>query len=352
MADISNFDPNSVGNPNNNIFGLPFTEEDAALVILPVPWEVTVSYKGGTARAPEHICKASIQVDLTDADIKDGWKKGFYMRDIDKKILMKSDYLRKEAELYINYISQEQDVTDNKFMSKTLKEVNEGSLFLNNWVYEQTSELLQKNKLVGLVGGDHSTPLGYLKAIAEKHGEFGIIQIDAHCDLRKAYDNFTYSHASIMYNALAEIPQLIKLVQVGVRDYSESESEYVANSNKRVITYFDKEIKERMFEGDTWKKITDEIIKHLPDKVYISFDIDGLDPKLCPHTGTPVQGGFETEQVFYLFKKILQSGRKLIGFDLNEVGISTNEWDENVGARVLFKLCNLMVVENSFDAKV
>jgi agmatinase len=352
MVDISNFDPNSVGNPNNNIFGLPFTEEDAALVILPVPWEVTVSYKGGTARAPEHICKASIQVDLTDADIKDGWKKGFYMRDIDKKILMKSDYLRKEAELYINYISQEQDVTDNKFMSKTLKEVNEGSLFLNNWVYEQTSELLQKNKLVGLVGGDHSTPLGYLKAIAEKHGEFGIIQIDAHCDLRKAYDNFTYSHASIMYNALAEIPQLIKLVQVGVRDYSESESEYVANSNKRVITYFDKEIKERMFEGDTWKKITDEIIKHLPDKVYISFDIDGLDPKLCPHTGTPVQGGFETEQVFYLFKKILQSGRKLIGFDLNEVGISTNEWDENVGARVLFKLCNLMVVENSFDAKV
>jgi agmatinase len=345
MAEIHYFDPNSVGNPSNNIFGLPFTEEEAVLVILPVPWEVTVSYKAGTARAPEHMCKASVQVDLIDADIKNGWKKGFYMRDVDRKILMKSDYLRKEAELFINYISRGENVEANKFMTKTLKEVNAGSNFLNNWVYEQTKELLEKNKLVGLLGGDHSTPLGYFKAIAEKYGEFGIIQIDAHCDLREAFENFTYSHASIMYNALTEIPQLVKLVQVGVRDYSESECEYIINSNKRVITYFDKDIKERMFEGDTWKKITDEIVKHLPDNVFISFDIDGLDPKLCPNTGTPVQGGFETEQVFYLFKKILQSGRKLVGFDLNEVGISNNEWDENVGARVLFKLCNLMVAD-------
>src|SRR5512133_3032771 len=98
MIDLSLFDHNDAANPNNNIFGLPFTEEDAALVILPVPWEVTVSYKAGTARAPEHMCKASVQVDLTDADVKDGWKKGFFMRDVDKKILMKSDYLRKEAE--------------------------------------------------------------------------------------------------------------------------------------------------------------------------------------------------------------------------------------------------------------
>ena len=343
ITDLSNFNPNSVGNPNNNIFGLPFSEEDAALVLLPVPWEVTVSNTAGTARAAEHICKASLQVDIIDIDIKDGWKQGFYMRDIDKKILMKSDYLRKEAELLINYLAQGEDVEDNKFMCKTLKEVNAGSIFLNNWVYEQTKELLDKNKLVGVIGGDHSTPLGYLKAIAEKHGEFGIIQIDAHCDLREAYDNFTYSHASIMYNALAEIPQLTRLVQVGIRDYSPSEYDYIKNSNNRVITWFDKDIKERIFEGASWKQIADEIVNNLPQKVYISFDIDGLDPKLCPHTGTPVQGGFETEQIFYLFKKVLQSGRKLIGFDLNEVGISPNEWDENVGARVLFKLCNLMV---------
>ena len=347
MTDLSTFDPNSVGNPSNNIFGLPFEEDDALLIILPIPWEVTVSYNAGTARAPEHIFTASLQVDLFDPDVKDGWKKGFYMRPTDKKILMKSDYLRKEAELYIKYIADGDIVGDNKFMCKTLKEINEGSIFLNNWVYEQTIELLNKGKLVALLGGDHSTPLGFFKAIAEKHGDFGILQIDAHCDLRVAYEGFNYSHASVMYNALEEIPQLTKLVQVGVRDYCEEEFEYISNSNFRIVTYFDKDIKERQYEGQQWKQLVDEIVNHLPEKVFISFDIDGLDPKLCPHTGTPVQGGFETEQIFYLFKKVLQSGRKLVGFDLNEVGVSHDEWDENVGARCLFKLCNLLTASNS-----
>jgi agmatinase len=347
MTDLAQFDPNGVGNPNNNIFGLPFPEEDARLVILPVPWEVTVSYNAGTARAAEHVHHASLQVDLFDPDVRDGWKQGFFMREPDRKLLLKSDYLRKEAELYIDYISKGEDLKQNQFMCKTLREVNEGSLFMNNWVYEQTKALLDKGKLVALLGGDHSTPLGFFKAIAEKHGDFGILQIDAHCDLRKAFEDFTYSHASIMYNALNEIPQITKLVQVGIRDYCEEEWDYICNSNFRVITYFDKPIKERQFEGETWKSIVDEIIQHLPPKVFISFDIDGLDPKLCPHTGTPVQGGFEAEQVLYIFKKLVQSGRTIIGFDLNEVGIGDEtDWDANVAARILFRLCNLFVASN------
>jgi len=346
MTDLSQFDPNSVGNPNNNIFSLPFPEEDARLVILPVPWEVTVSYMAGTARAPDHVCNASLQVDLFDADYRDAWKQGFYLRPSDKKVLMKSDYLRKEAELYINYIAQGEIVSENKFMCKTLKEINEGSNFLNNWVYEQTKDLLAQGKLVGLLGGDHSTPFGFYKALADQYEAFGILHIDAHCDLRKAYEGFKYSHASIMYNTLEEIPQIKKLVQLGIRDFCDEEFNYMVNSGERVITYFDKDIKERQYEGQTWKTIVDEIVGHLPQHVFISFDIDALDPKLCPHTGTPVQGGFETEQLFYLFKKILQSGRKLIGFDLVEVGVSHSEYDENVGARCLFKLCNMMVASN------
>src|SRR2546423_15582643 len=110
MIDLSQFDPGNVGNPNNNIFGLPFSEEDARLIILPVPWEVSVSYGAGTSRSAEHICKASLQIDLYDADNPEGWKQGFYLRDTDKKLLMKSDYLRKEAELYIDYISKGQKV--------------------------------------------------------------------------------------------------------------------------------------------------------------------------------------------------------------------------------------------------
>ncbi len=218
MVDVSNFDPNGVSNPNNNIFGLPTTEDSARMIILPVPWEVTVSYGSGTARAPEAIGKASFQVDIFDPEVPDGWKQGFYIRPIDRKILMKSDFLRKEAELYIDYISRGDDVSANQFMTKTLKDVNEGSIFLNGWVYDQTKVLLAKGKLVGLLGGDHSSPLGFYKAISERYPDFGILQIDAHCDLREGYEGFNYSHASIMYNALNEIPQLSRRVQVGVRD--------------------------------------------------------------------------------------------------------------------------------------
>jgi len=346
MTDLSTFDHNSVGNPNNNIFGLPFTEDEARLVILPVPWEVTVSYSAGTARSAEHIFKASIQVDLFDPEVKDGWKQGFFMRPVNKKILLKSDYLRKEAELYIDYVSRGEIVDDNKFMCKSLKEINEGTHFLNNWVYEQTIELLNNNKLVVLLGGDHSAPLGYMKAIAEKHGEFGILQIDAHCDLRDSYEGFVYSHASIMYNVLREIPEVKHIVQAGIRDYSEGEWEYLQNHADRLTAYFTKDIAERQFEGESWKQIAEEIVSKLPQKVYVSFDIDGLDPKLCPSTGTPVAGGFEAEQVFYLFKKIVQSGRQIIGIDLSEIGVGQSDWDANVGARILFKLCNILVASN------
>ena len=343
MSQLSNFDPNEVGNPNNNIFGLPFSEAESALVLLPVPWEVTVSYGAGTSRAAERILKACIQVDLLDTDVPDGWKKGFYLRETNKKILLKSDYLRKEAELFIDYISKGEIVGNNKFMCKSLKEINEGGVMLNNWVYEQTNELLEQGKLVGVIGGDHSTPLGYIKALAKKHGSFGILQIDAHCDLRKSYEHFTYSHASVMYNVLNEIEGVEKLVQVGIRDFCSEEWDYINNSNGRVVTYFDKDIKTRQYEGETWKQITDEIVNQLPQLVYISFDIDGLDPKLCPNTGTPVQGGFESEEILYLFKKIVASGKQLIGFDFVEVGVGETDWDSNVGAHLLWSMCNLMV---------
>lgn len=350
MADLTYFDPNGAGNPNNNVFGLPFSEAQSRVVILPVPWEVTVSFGSGTARSGEQIMRASLQVDLFDPDFPDGWKEGFYLRDTDQKVLLKSDYLRKEAELYIDYISKGEVVENNQFMQRALKEVNEGSNFLNHWVYQQTKALLAQDKLVGLLGGDHSTPLGFYKAIAEKWGDFGILQIDAHCDLREGYEGFVYSHASIMYNALKEVPALKKLVQVGIRDYSQGEAEFIDQTGDRIVTYFDRDIRVRQYEGETFRQLADEIINRLPDNVYISFDIDGLDPKLCPNTGTPVQGGFETEQIFYLFDKLRKSGKRVIGFDLVEVSYNETGWDANVGARILFKLCNLLVANNPVHA--
>jgi agmatinase len=346
MIDLSNFDANGASNPNNNIFGLPFSEEEARVIILPVPWEVTVSFGSGTARSAEQIMKASLQVDLFDEEAPHAWKEGFYMKEPDRKVLLKNDYLRKEAELYIDYTSKGDAVASNNFMCKTLKDVNEGGYFLNNWVYQQTKAYLDNGKLVGLLGGDHSTPLGFMKAIGEKYGPFGILQIDAHCDLRESYEGFVYSHASVMYNALKEIPELEKLVQLGTRDLSAGEHQFIQNNGDKIRTYYDKEIRDRQFEGETFRQVTDEIVAALPQKVYISFDIDGLDPKLCPSTGTPVPGGFELDQVFFIFSKIIKSGRQIIGFDISEVSTSENCYDANVGARLLFKLCNLLVAAN------
>ncbi|WP_114792886.1 agmatinase family protein [Niabella yanshanensis] len=346
MLDLKNFDQNAVSNPENNVFGLPSTEENADLIVISVPWEVTVSYGSGTAKAPEAICRASLQVDLYDPQFPDAWKRGFYLTPTDKQLQLKSAYLRREAELYIDYISRGEELKANQFMCKSIREVNEGGEYLNDWVYQQAKTHLKNKKLVGLLGGDHSTPFGLYKALAEQHDEYGILQIDAHCDLKKAYEGFKYSHASIMYNALNEIPQIKTITQVGVRDMSQDEWEFIQNSNGRVIPYFDQDIKERQFGGDTFREIAAEIINSLPQKVHISFDIDGLDPKLCPNTGTPVPGGFELDRMFYLFHEILKSGRKVIGFDLVEVGVGDTEWNANVGARALFKLCNALITSN------
>lgn len=348
MADpkLTYFDPNSPGLKSNNIFGLPFTEDQAEVVLLPVPWEVTVSYRQGTARAPEYIFDASMQVDLYDPDVTDGWKKGFYMLPVDKNIRKKSDYLRQCAELIISHLIDGGKVEDNEQLTHKLEEVNHGGAMLCSWVQEMTRTLLKRGKKVGLIGGDHSTPLGYIRALGEVHPDgFGILQMDAHADLREAYEGFTYSHASIMYNVLKEVPAVKKLVQVGIRDYCDEELLLGRQSNDRIVTYFDADLKGQQYEGILWKDQVSSIIDELPQKVYISFDIDGLDPKLCPNTGTPVPGGFELEQVFYLFRKLKTSGREIIGFDLNEVacGESGGGLDAIVGARLLYKLCNWMV---------
>jgi agmatinase len=199
---------------------------------------------------------------------------------------------------------------------------------------------------VGLVGGDHSTPLGFMEALAEKHSEFGILQIDAHCDLRKAYEGFEFSHASIMYNAL-KLRQVKKLVQVGIRDWCEEENNYIRSSKGRVVTFFDHAMKRSLYEGTSWKSLCDKIVSQLPKNVYVSFDIDGLDPKLCPSTGTPVPGGLEFEQAVYLIEQVVRKGKKIIGFDLNEVAPGADEWNGNVGARMLYKMCNLAAASNN-----
>ena len=343
---FKNFDPNSPALKTNNIFGLPVTEEQAELIIIPVPWEVTVSYRPGTSRGPEQIFDASSQIDLFDPEFNSSWKKGFYMLPIDKNIRNKSDYLRSCAELIIGCIYEGSPIKDNEQLCGKLEQVNEGGVKLKDWLLNITQRYLKAGKKVAVIGGDHSSPLGYIKALSEIHKDFGILQIDAHADLREAYEGFTYSHASIMYNVLKEIPEVTKLVQVGTRDYCDDEFKIIQNNPDRIKTFFDKDIKEATYSGEHWVNVVNKIVEALPKKVYVSFDIDGLDPKLCPNTGTPVPGGFELEQIFFLFKKIKESGRKFIGFDINEVSSGAHGHDcidPIIGARALYKLCNYLV---------
>lgn len=345
QAKIDAFDPNGLGDANNNIYGLPFTTEEAEVVIVPVPWEVTVSYSAGTALGPQAVFDASFQVDLFDPKIKDAWKKGIAMEPVSDDLASRSESLRRKSEQYIGMLEEGEHPDSNSKMMETLQLINAECEKMNAWVKKKTTEHLQKGKLVGLLGGDHSTPLGYMQALAEKHAQFAILQIDAHADLRDAYEGFEFSHASIMFNAL-KIPQVSKLVQVGIRDYCEAEYNLIQQSNGRVVTYFDRDIKHREYEGTSWSAISKEIIAQLPENVYLSFDIDGLDPKLCPNTGTPVAGGFEFEQVLMLIEKLVESGKKIIGFDINEIAPGGDEWDANVGARLLYRISNLAAVSN------
>ena len=342
------YNPSDVGCNNGNYFGMPFEPEDSALVLVSVPWGVTASYGEGQSYAPDAIIGASTQLDFYDPVSPEQWLKGIATVPIDYNIQDMDSLLRSHAKKVIKFLEEGGFPFEEAMIESRIERVNNGSKRLNDMVYEQTKEWLDKGKLVGLVGGDHSTPLGYIKALGERHDNIGILHIDAHADLRKSYEGFQYSHASIMYNVLQEIPSVKKIVQVGIRDYCDDEVAFVKDSNGRVVQFDDYLLAAERMEGTTWGEQCRRIVGELPEKVYISFDIDGLTAWHCPGTGTPVTGGMEFSQVLYLMDLVVRSGRKIIGFDLVEVAPNTKdgEWDANVGARMLFKLCGLTLKSN------
>jgi agmatinase len=338
---IQNFNPNSAGLKDANVFGLPFTTEESDIVLIPVPWEVTTSYGGGTSDGPVHILEASFQVDLFHEEFPNLWKKGISMIDIPEDMLMRSTDLKQKAQLIIDMWEDGIDVPNNAEAQALQKEINEACDKMNQWVEKNCAHWLDQGKMVGLIGGDHSTPLGYFKAQAARHESFGILHIDAHMDLRIAYEGFTWSHASIMYNAL-QLPQISKLVQVGIRDYCEEEHNVAMENHKKVSVFSNARLRRAHFRGESWHQECEKIIEQLPDKVHISFDIDGLDPTLCPNTGTPVPGGLWFEEATYLLSMLKEKGKKVIGFDLVEVAPGDDDWNGNVGARMMFHLCGVL----------
>ena len=334
--------PHQISIKNNCFFGLPTAIEDAQVVFLSVPWDATVSYGEGTADGPKAILEASYQLDWYDFDLSQAWLKGYGTIPINADIREKSKQTRAIATQVIEYLESGNSL-DDRAIASSLKTVNQSSSFLNHWVYEQCQKFLGQGKKIALIGGDHSIPFGYIKALTEHYPQFSILHIDAHADLRNAYEGFTYSHASIMYNVM-QLPNINKLIQVGIRDLCQEEMDKIVE-DKRIVLFDDWHLKNQFYEGVTWKQQCQDIVSHLSETVYISFDIDGLNQVFCPNTGTPVAGGLDFNQAIYLIQTVVKSGKKIIGFDLCEVAPSKSdkdEWDGNIGARLLYKLTNLM----------
>ena len=327
------FDPNAAAAPDSGVFGLPFTPDEARVVLVPVPFEATTSYGGGTADGPQAILDASKQVDLFDLDTGKPYAPGISMLPIPEDVRAWND----EAKALAAPIVESGGLESH---DDALAKVNAFSEKMNDWVYARTKEWLQRGKIVGVVGGDHSVPFGAIKAVAEAFPGVGVLHLDAHADLRDAYEGFVWSHASIMFNVVTRLPNVSRLVQVGIRDFGEAEFEMIQNSNGRIHTFFDMRLARARLDGMPWREQVDAIVSQLPEQVYLSWDIDGLEPTLCPGTGTPVPGGLTFAQAVALLEGVLRAGKKIVGFDLNEVapGADGSEWDGNVGARLLYKM--------------
>jgi len=333
---VKDFDPNAAARPDSGVFCLPHTPDEAKVVLLPVPWDVTTSYRAGTSNGPQAILEASRQIDLFDVELGKPWMAGIAMVDESAEVRRWNTEGRAIAEPVI----AAGGAGDDAALQAAVTRVNTMGDTLNAYVRAQVTEWLAKGKLVGVVGGDHSTPFGAIAAIADRHPGLGVLHVDAHADLRDAYEGFTWSHASIMHNVISKIPDVARVVQVGIRDLCEAEYDVIRGSKRRVITHFDAELATRRLAGESWAGQCERIVEALPAEVYVSFDIDGLDPALCPNTGTPVPGGLSFPEANFLLGAVVRSGRRIVGFDLNEVapGPGGNEWDANVGMRLLYKM--------------
>ena len=338
VSDVHNFDPTDVAVQNGNFFAFPYAVEEGDIVLVSVPWDVTTSFRAGTVLGPKAIIAASGQMDLFDFKIPDAWKIKIATSPYSVDLEQHSMDLRTISEKII----QTQEKGETTDMTTELAMINKACESLNKLIYRKTAALLEQKKLVGIVGGEHSVPLGFIQALGDYHQDFGILHIDAHADLRQGYEGFDYSHAAIMFHA-SNCKSVSKIVQVAVRDVGHHEVEY-AVAHSSIKQFPDVVLKENLFKGATWHQQCEKIVAELPEKVYVSFDIDGLLPSLCPATGTPVPGGLSFEEAVYLIETLAQSGKTIIGFDLCEV--APDEYDAIVGANVLFRLALCMKQSN------
>lgn len=334
------FDPSAAAPEDSGIFGLPHGESDATVHVVPVPFDATTSYRKGTARGPDAVFRASKQVDLFDVLTGKPYEAGIVLLPEDPRIVA----LNAEASELAQPIIDVGGVDDGtREFENALARVNAIGDEVNAIVESICSRAIAAGKLVGVLGGDHSTPFGAFAAAAKRWPGLGLMHFDAHADLRVAYEGFTWSHASIFHNAMTRIPGIARLLQVGLRDLSEPEYDAIRHSGGRIQAMFDVDWAFARAEGANLRALVRRSIECLPEHVWVSFDVDGFDPALCPNTGTPVPGGLSFNEAMLWLDELAKSGRTIVGFDVNEVspGDASSEldsWDAVVGARLLYRL--------------
>jgi agmatinase len=344
------YDPDAAAMPGSGIFGLPHRERESRIVVIPVPFEATTSYGGGTSRGPEAILRASRQVDLFDRETGRPYRDGIAMLPLPRRIVALDREARRLAK---GIIASGGGAGVGSRGRQALARVNAIGGEVNAWVRARAERILDSDRIPIVLGGDHSVPFGAIEALAAREPGLGILHVDAHSDLRDAYEGFTWSHASIFHNVMTRISGVGRLVQVAVRDMGEREERMIRTSGGRIVLFHDSEIAGRLGRGEAWERIARRIVSRLPRRVYVSLDIDGLDPTLCPHTGTPVPGGLSFHQLTGLLAAVVRSGRRVVGGDLCEVSPDPRggDWDANVGARVLYKLIGYTLLSRKGRAR-
>ena len=243
--------------------------ENSGVVIVPIPYEKTVSFGKGTAKGPAAIIKASSSIELYDDELH-----------------------CEPADIGIHTVSKLESDLDTKEMTGLIRSEN--------------LKHLDKGKFIINIGGEHTVTLGAVLA-HKQFSDFSVLSIDAHCDLRDTYEDKEICHATVMRRVVEEN---IPLVEVGIRSYSKEESQYIINS-ENVSVIHATEIQ----NNTDW--IT-QAISGLKDKVYLSIDVDGLDPSIIPSTGTPEPGGLGWYETLELLRKLFLE-RDVIGMDIVEL---------------------------------
>jgi agmatinase len=354
------FDPDSPAEAEAGLFGLRTAPEEAGVCVLGVPFDATTSYRRGTAAGPAAILAASHQVDLFDAQQRtwrggDGrpWAAGIHL-EIDREIAAWNE----EARPLAAAISERGGrIADSPALLGALERVNEFGARVNGRVLDWTRARLAAGVLPVVLGGDHSVPFGAIQAAGEAQPSLGLLHIDAHADLRPAYEGFVWSHASILHNLARAVPALEKVLSVGLRDVGEVEIAALEASRGRVRAVFGHEWSWARATGADLAALARREVAALPSAVWLTIDVDGLDPTLCPNTGTPVPGGLGWDEALLWLEALTATGKRVVGLDLCEVSpgesapAEVDSWDAIVGARLLYKAIGAALATNPAKAR-